>query len=455
MKEEVKLTFLGGAGTVTGSKALIETDEYKVLIDCGLFQGLKELRLKNWDDFPVDPATLDAVLLTHAHLDHVGYFPVLVKKGFRGKLFCTEPTRDIAFIILLDSGKIQEEEAELANRKGFSKHHPALALYTTSDVEKSLRQFEVKKEDEWCELFPDFKYRFRHSAHILGSAFIEVECKGKKLVFSGDIGRSDPMYLHHNARGGEADYLILESTYGNRIHPPTSPSDELAEIINDTLRKKGNLVIPSFTVERAQNLLVRINRLKKQNKIPNVPVFLDSPMAIDVTEVLLKYHDAHRLDDEEINDMREKVAMIRDIKSTWKVINAVQNKIIIAGSGMITGGRVLEYLKAWIGNPDNTVLLAGYQAAGTRGRALVEGAKEIKIHGQFYEVKAEIRNIGGLSGHGDQKELLDWVGEFKKLPNVIFLNHGEPDVSEVFKNKILETYALECETAEMNRVYYL
>ncbi|WMJ75078.1 MBL fold metallo-hydrolase [Cytophagaceae bacterium ABcell3] len=451
--DKIKISFPGGAGTVTGSKTLVEYKSHKILIDCGLFQGLKQLRLMNREPFPVAPEEIDAVLLTHAHLDHSGYFPLLVKQGFKGKIYCTEPTRDLTFIILLDSGKIQEEEAELANNEGFSKHHPALPLYTVGDVEKSLRHFEMKREGEWIELFPEVKFCFRHSGHIIGSALIEMQVGGKKLVFSGDLGRKSPLYLYPSVVPKEADLLVMESTYGDRAHPEASTDEILSEIINDTLRKKGSLAIPGFTVERAQELMVRINRLKKQNKIPDVPVFLDSPMAADVTEVFWRNGTWHRLSDEDINDMKQKVVIVRDIKTTYKVINSVQNKIVIAGSGMITGGRILEYLKAWLNNPNNTILLSGYQAEGTRGRHLLEGASEIKIHGKYYPVKAEIKTIGGLSGHAGQDELLDWVGAFEKHPQKILLNHGEPKAALALRDMIINKHALDCEVAEMNKDY--
>jgi metallo-beta-lactamase family protein len=432
-KENIKIRFLGAASTVTGSKTLVEAGQKNILIDCGLFQGLKELRELNWQPLAFPAKKITDVILTHAHLDHVGYLPRLVKEGFKGNIYCTPPTYELAKLVLLDSAKIQMEDAEYANRKGFSKHKPALPLYNEEDVRHCLSFFLVKKDERWIEISKHVRFRFKKSGHILGSSYIELFLDNKLFVFSGDLGREGSLIQLPVDDLEEADYLIMESTYGNRLHPDILPDEPLAEIINEALLKGGNILIPAFAVERSQELLILIHRLKKHNKIPNVPVILDSPMAVEATEILFKYTSWHKVSLDEINEISTEVNLIKNIKDSIAAINTHFPKIVIASSGMATGGRVLIYLKAWLEDHRNTIILTGFQAAGTRGRSLKEGAKVLKIHGKDYNVRAKVAEFPFLSGHSDKKGLINWLDTLKKKPKVVFLNHGEKEASESLK----------------------
>lgn len=444
-EKDLSLTFLGGAGTVTGSKTLLEFDAQKILIDCGLFQGLKALRLLNWQELQVKPALINAVIITHAHLDHVGYLPLLVKKGFKGKIYATPPTCDLAKIILTDSAKLQEEEAYLANQGGYSKHKPAEPLYTLKDATEAQTHFVPIDDEKWTPLTEDFSFRFLKSGHILGSAFVEIVFKDKKIVFSGDLGRQQPLLLDPPVKINEADYLILESTYGDRDHPQTPTDVELAQIVTDALRKKGNLIIPTFAVERAQEIMFILNGLREKNMIPqNIPIYLDSPMGIDATDVMMKYPKWHKLTSEFCEKICHDIIKIRDFKDTKNVIKEKTFKIIIAGSGMLSGGRALEYLKVYIEDPKTTVLFVGFQAEGTRGRAMLRGAERIRIHGNYYRVNAEIKEVSSFSGHADRTEIMQWLDNFSKIPKNIFLNHGEPKSSEALRIAIEEKMKCEC-----------
>lgn len=435
--KQIILQSLGAAGTVTGSKHLLNTPELSILVDCGLFQGLKSLRLKNWDKFPISPASIDVLLLTHAHLDHCGYIPLLIKKGFTGKIYMTPPTRALAEIILKDSAKIQEEDAHKANEGGYSKHKPALPLYTINDVEAALSHFQIVEHSVETSLSKNISFQFRKNGHILGSCCIELNCFGKQIIFSGDIGRYNSKFLLPPSNLSGADYVIMESTYGDRLHPKEDPSVQLAQVINETLLKHGNILIPSFAVGRAQEIMHLINEMKLSGKIPkNIPVYLDSPMAADATDLLCKYPKWHKLTHDQCMSVCKDITINRDYHNTQKIIRSKGSKIIIAASGMLTGGRVLEYLKHYVTNHVNTVLLIGYQAEGTRGRALQSKAYEVKLHGRFYPIKAEITEITGLSGHADQRELLQWVKGFEKKPQQIFLVHGEPGALEALRVKI-------------------
>lgn len=441
----ISLRFLGGAGTVTGSKTLIEFADQKILIDCGLFQGLKTLRLLNREPLQVDPASIDAALITHAHLDHVGYLPLLVKNGFHGNIYATQPTCDLARIILLDSAKIQEEEARMANLGGYSKHQPAKPLYTTQDSEAALKQFVAVEENEWTTFSPEFRFRFQKNGHILGSALIETVCCERKIVFSGDLGRAHPLLLEPPARVCGTDFLVLESTYGDRDHNAAPKDEELATIVAEALLNKGNLLIPTFAVERAQEIMLVLNQLKQKNMIArDVPIYLDSPMGIDVTDVYMKYPEWHTLTPEACRMISEDTIQVRDISETHAIIENKRPKIIIAGGGMLSGGRALEYIKAYVGEESTTILFVGFQAEGTRGRALLNGAEHVKVHGNYYRVKATIREISSFSGHADRTELLNWLSQFTIKPKKIFLNHGEPASAESLRRLIEEKLGIEC-----------
>lgn len=440
----MKVHFLGAAETVTGSKFLIELEGFNIMIDCGLFQGEKALRLRNWEDLPFDVKKIDVVLLTHGHIDHVGYLPRLIKKGFRGRVIGTDPTLAIAEIILLDSAKIQEESAERANKEGYSKHQPALPLYTLLEAEKAIAQFESINEGEWMVLYDKVKVRFQCNGHILGSTFIELEIQGKRLVFSGDVGRKVDQLLFPPEKIKRADYLFIESTYGDRIHPNENLKDKLNVIIKQTLKNHGNLIIPSFAVERAQLLIYLLWQMMEKGEIPKMPVVLDSPMGINVLNVFNKYRSWHKLPLEHSVQMSRVIKQVVDYKETWEVIDDKRSKIVIAGSGMVTGGRVLTYLKQMVSLPQTNVLIVGFQAEGTRGRALLEGAKEIQLFGKSVPVKATIFEIEDLSAHADQRELLDWLQSIENPPKKTFIIHGEKTVAEEFKRKLEEKFAWDC-----------
>lgn len=436
MNENLQIQFLGGAETVTGSKILITYQGKRILIDCGLFQGVKKLRLLNWKAFPIPPESIDAILLTHAHLDHCGYIPVLVKNGFKGEIHCTYPTVDLAEIILKDSGKIQEEEAERANLYGYTRHKPAKPLYTIKDALRSMPLFIPHNYKEWVILGGDMKFCLRNSGHILGAAMIELKVGKKKLIFSGDIGREKNLLLHHRSAIKTADLVVMESTYGDRFHPTASSKEELRAIIQATYRKKGILFIPTFAVERAQELLFLLAELKASHEIPNLPIYLDSPMGVDATRVILKNSEWHKLDEPSALALSNVGHLISDAATSRKIVADKAPKIVLAGSGMITGGRILHYLNNHIQSPRNTILLVGFQAEGTRGRSLLEGATELKFFGQYHQVGAEVQVIHSLSAHADQRELLTWLRHFESPPKQLLLNHGELHQANALRVKI-------------------
>lgn len=434
---KITLQSLGAAQTVTGSKHLLRTPEMTLLVDCGLFQGIKTLREKNWEDIPVNPAEVDALILTHAHLDHCGYIPLFVKRGFRGKIYMTPPTADLAEIILYDSAKIQVEDAKRANRMGFSKHKPALPLYDEKDVDKAMPLFQTVEHSIEHRLSPNVSFLFRKNGHILGAASAVLSCHGKTIVFSGDIGRYESRFLLPPSPIPEADLVVMESTYGDRLHGDSDPLDELADVINRVIQRHGSLIIPSFAVGRAQEIMHLVNTLKSDQRIPPaLPVFLDSPMAADATQILCRHTQWHKLKHDECMSVCNDVVINRDFRQTKKIISTPGPKIIISASGMLTGGRVLEYLKHLAPDPKNAILLIGYQAEGTRGRRLKNGERELKIHGQFVPVKASIEDISGLSGHADQSELMHWLGQMGQAVQKVILVHGENPAQETFRKKI-------------------
>ncbi|MFZ5999296.1 MAG: MBL fold metallo-hydrolase RNA specificity domain-containing protein [Bacteroidota bacterium] len=451
----VSIQFLGAAGTVTGSKHLLKTPHGNFLIDCGLFQGLKSLRLLNWEKLPIDLRQLNAVLLTHAHLDHCGHLPLLYKEGFRGKIYCTAPTRDLAEVILRDSAKIQEEDAAMANKKGYTKHKPAVPLYTTELVEGVLPLFEIVEPNVEIPVAPHVAVTFRPNGHILGSCFLEIDLVGKRIVFSGDLGRPISTLLHTPSPLQRADYLIMESTYGDRVHPAVQSIDELADVIVDTMHQKGNLLIPSFAVGRAQELMHLINELKRSNRIPDVPVYMDSPMGASATEIFRRYPSWHKLSPDQCESIFSRIKIIHRLEDTFEVIDAPGAKIVIAASGMLTGGRVLFYLEKYLENKRNTILLTGFQPEGTRGRALLDGAYELRIHGAYYSVRAQVKSLSAMSGHADQKEMLDWLGTVSEIPGKVFLVHGENGARDAFRVKIESTLGWQVEVPSMPEEFEL
>lgn len=448
---QIILQSFGAAQTVTGSKHLLKTPELNILIDCGLFQGIKSLRMKNREELPVHPSEIDVLLLTHAHLDHCGYIPLFVKNGFRGKIYMTPPTKELAELILYDSAKIQEEDAEKANREGYSKHKPALPLYKTEDVDVTLQQFETVEHSEDVQLSQHISFQFRKNGHILGSASVQLNCFERTIVFSGDIGRYQSDFLMPPSNMAKADYLIMESTYGDRLHGEEDHDKQLAAVINDAVDQYGTVLIPSFAVGRAQEIMHIINHLKKRNKIPHwLPVFLDSPMAADATDILCRYPKWHKLKHEECVSVCKDVVINRDWHNTQGIIHKPGSKILISASGMLTGGRVLEYMKHLAPHENNIILLIGYQAEGTRGRALQSKAHEITIRGKYYPVKARVVEISGLSAHADQSELIQWLKHFKHLPEKVFLVHGESSAQEALRVKIQDEFNIPVEIQKQN-----
>jgi metallo-beta-lactamase family protein len=440
----MKIKFLGGTGTVTGSKTLVESNGIRILIDCGQFQGIKPLRELNWEPLPILPNTIDFVLLTHGHLDHCGWLPRLVNQGFEGKIYCTSPTAAIAKLILLDSAKIQEEEAERANKEHYSKHEKAEPLYNVIQAEKVFPLFRVLKTNEEVLLDPEISAVFRNAGHIIGACSIELKLEGKTLVFSGDIGRDDDVLMYPPIKPKEADYVFLESTYGNRIHPDEDVKLLLETYINNTCQINGTVIIPSFAVERAQTIMYLLWQLKIENKIPDISYIIDTPMGISVLDIFMNNRNWHKLSESDCIEMCQMFTLNSDYKETITSIFDKQPKVVIAASGMITGGRVLSYLERYIGLPETTVIIVGYQAEGTRGRKLLEGATEIKIYGKYYPVLAKILEIEGLSAHGDQNDLLNWLSDLKKKPEKVFLVHGENQPADELRIKINEKYGFDC-----------
>lgn len=435
------LTFMGATGTVTGSKYLLEDEGYKLMIDCGLFQGLKELRERNWSGLPINPADVDDMILTHAHIDHSGYIPKFIKQGFKGKVYASLATTELCDILLPDSGNIQEEDARRANKYGYSRHHPAEPLYTMEEAWEAMEAFKPVAFGQKYALNDMLNFSFSRAGHILGAASVRIDDGSTSIVFSGDIGRmNDPMMVKPVGHQ-EADYLVLESTYGDRDHDPEDPSIKLAEIINRTVARGGVVLIPAFAVGRAQILLYYLHQLKEANAIPDVPIFLDSPMAIDATQLWKKHHVDHRLSEKQCDEIF-KIAKYMRTPEQSKSLNEMNNmpRIIISASGMAEGGRVLHHMKNYCGDPKNTMLFAGFQAAGTRGANLTSGDTEVKIHGFTFPVRAEVDNLSGLSAHADRNEILKWLSSFTKPPRKVFLTHGEPEAALGLKAAIEERY---------------
>ncbi len=444
------LTFLGATGTVTGSRFLLEADKQKLLIDCGLFQGLKSDRLKNWDPFPFDPSQIDRVLLTHAHIDHSGYLPRLCKEGFKGVVNCTHATADLCGIMLRDSGHLQEEDAYWANKKGFSKHEPALPLYTLEDAEASLKRFEPVYYGKDLFLEDSLRIKFKDAGHILGSAMVDIKRsrgrKASRVLFSGDLGRPERPILRDPVQVFEVDYLIIESTYGNRLHDQKPPEEELARVINESRQRGGVLVIPSFAVGRTQELLYCIRELEEQGRIPVLPVYVDSPMAIDTTQVFEKRKGDYDLGAKilELNGKHilktGNLHFCRDKEQSKQLHEHATSGILISASGMVEGGRILHHMKHRLPGSQNTVLFIGYQAQGTRGRAIVEGQEMVKIHGEMVPVRAKVENISGFSAHADYNEALAWLMGFNRPPLKTFIVHGEPDAASAMADHIQKIF---------------
>ncbi len=439
----VALTFLGGAGgTVTGSKHLLESGSGRLLLDCGLFQGLKSLRLRNWAAPPVDPKTLHAVVLSHAHIDHSGYLPRLCRDGFTGTIYCTAGTLDLLRIMLPDAAHLQEEEAEFANRHRTSKHDPALPLYTVADAERVLAQARAVDFGAAFTPAPGIQTRFTRSGHILGAGLVACQVEGKRLVFSGDLGRYGVPIMVDPDPVAEADVLLVESTYGNRVHPADDPRERLTAAVRRAVEQKGWLLIPAFAVGRSQEILYDLRELETKGAIPRLPVYLDSPMAIQATVIYATHREEHdaALTAVEKDGARpfapRRLTLSRTVEDSKRLNDVAGPGIILAGSGMATGGRILHHLKRLLPDPRTTVLFVGYQAAGTRGRLLKDGATEIKMLGTVVPVRAQIMVSDAYSAHADREEIMRWLGGFRRPPGMTYIVHGEPDAAAALRDAI-------------------
>lgn len=438
------LTFLGAAGTVTGSQYLLEVNDQRVLVDCGMFQGLKALRERNWARLPVHPASVHAVVLTHAHLDHSGLLPRLVSNGFAGRIFCTAGTSDLCKLVLPDAARLQEEDARRANKGRYSKHTPALPLFTESDASEALSRLQPFGFNRAAPITPGLEADFINAGHLLGSAYVRVRRSnhsGGTILFGGDLGRYDRPVLPDPSPGVECDVLLLESTYGNRLHPPEDDGARLADIINDTAKRDGKLIIPSFAIGRVEEVLYWLKRLEDSGRVPVLPVYVDSPMALGA----LEYYRRHAAElDPDVRPARGEVCAfctsrfspVASARESQEVVDRKGPAIIISASGMATGGRVLHHLVGGLSDPRNTVLFVGFQAAGTRGRDLIEGAHRVKMYGQFIPVEARIDKLNAMSAHADADEAIRWLRTFPRAPGITYLVHGEPPAQEALKARI-------------------
>ncbi|MCX5923122.1 MAG: MBL fold metallo-hydrolase [Candidatus Dependentiae bacterium] len=422
----MKITFFGATQEVTGSKYLVESENTKVLVDCGLYQGEDHIKKHNWDTFPVDAKTIDAIVLTHAHLDHTGYIPVLVKNGFEGKVYCSKGTSAVAAIVLRDSGSVHEQDAKKTQLQ---------PLYTIKDAENAITLFQTM---DYGTVFSvgSLKIKLIQSFHILGSSFVVISDGSKTLTFSGDLGRPNQLIMKSPPHLKETDFLVLESTYGNKVHPNTDPISELGKIINQAISKQGTIIIPAFAIERTQTILYCLYLLRQKNIIPKIPIFLDSPMATSITNLFDEFTDEHTLSPQQCKDVFNIATYTATTKDSAHVDLVTGPKIIIAGSGMAHGGRVLNHLTHFIAKATTTIIFVGFQADGTNGKALINGANQIKIDEQWYPVNATVTLINSFSAHADSNEILQWVSSFEKKPKKIFLTHGELAASESLKQKI-------------------
>lgn len=432
----MQVTFCGAAETVTGSRFVVDTGSARVLVDCGLFQGVKRLRLQNWEAFPVEPSTIDAVVLTHAHIDHSGYLPRLVRDGFAGRVHCTEATAALARIMLLDSAHLQEEDARYANRRGSSKHRPALPLYTATDAERALELLQPHGWREESEVAPGVRIRFDRAGHILGAASVHLSGGNRSVLFSGDLGRDDDWLMHPPSAPVAADHIVVESTYGNRWHADEDPTDLLAEVVTRTAGRGGIVLVPVFAVGRAQTVLHLLARLRQQGRIPALPTFLNSPMAVDVTELFVASAAEHRLTPAEVDDLCRDVELVRDVEGSKALTARRGPMVVLAASGMLSGGRVLHHLFQVAPDHRSTIVLTGFQAAGTRGQALVDGARSLHVFGEDVPVRADVVVMDTLSAHADADGLVGWLRSAPAPPTAVSVVHGEASAADALRRRI-------------------
>ena len=447
----MNLTFLGAAGTVTGSRFLLENAGHRLLVDCGLFQGLKNLRLRNWAPFPYPPEKIDAVLLTHAHLDHSGYLPKLVSEGFGGPVLGTSATLDLLRILLPDSAKLMEHEAEFARKRGYSKHENPKPLYTLEDVEKCYKRLVPLAWETPFSAPGGFEVHLRRAGHILGAASARVTAGGVSVVFSGDLGRPGDPLLAPPQPPEAADYVVIESTYGNREHSDVKPLDALGQYINKVVARGGKIVIPSFAVGRMQNLLWYVHELRRQKRIPEIPVFVDSPMATSATELYERHAEDHCADVKTCQSAFSFARYVSDREESEKLQDRKGPCIILSASGMATGGRVLHHIRSVAGDSRSLILFAGYQAAGTRGATLVGGGKRLKMHGEQVDILCEVAQLENASAHADATGLVQWLRSIPKPPKKVFIVHGEPDAADTLRRRIGEELGFKAEVAEQGQ----
>lgn len=455
---ESKLTLrsLGAASTVTGSKHLLESDGKRILVDCGLFQGVKNLRELNWEPLAIDPASIDAVVVTHAHLDHTGYLPRLVRDGFTGPIMSTNATAAVAEIILRDSAYLQERDAAFLNKHRATKHRPALPLYDSDDAQKTIELFVTHPFGQEFSLWDSGPVvRFRRAGHILGASTVEVDWQGRRIVFTGDLGRYDDPVMLDPDPVAAADYLVMESTYGDRVHEKTDPANTLAEVVDATVDRGGTLVVPAFAVGRAQTLLYYLWQLKTEGRLPEVPIYLDSPMAINASELLGAYRDDHRLTPGVYEGMCAMANYTREAEQSMAISASTEPKIVISASGMATGGRILHHLKAFAPDPRNTIMITGYQVPGTRGAAIAAGERFIRIYGEWVPINAQVANLAMLSAHADADELIRWARGFTTPPRKVFVVHGEPQPADTLRTRLGREFGWEATVPRPGQLFEL
>jgi metallo-beta-lactamase family protein len=440
----MRLQFLGATDTVTGSRYLVQARGGRILVDCGLFQGYKALRMRNWSPLPVQASGIDAVVLTHAHIDHSGYLPLLARSGFRGRVICSRATFDLCRIMLPDSGWLQEEEARYLNRHKLSKHDPALPLYTREDAVNCLKLFSPVDTSEQCELVPGLHAQFARSGHMVGSSFVRLDDGGRSILFSGDVGRPGDLLLKPPEAIRAADYLVVESTYGDRDHPASDHFARIADTVSRTVARGGVVVIPAFAVGRAQALAWCLAVLKREGRIPDVPVYLNSPMAASAMKVYAAHQGELRLSAPQCRELVDSVRIVESPEDSERLNRAHEPMVIIAGSGMATGGRVVHHLKAFAPYRRNTIVLAGYQAGGTRGAAIANGAASVRIHGDEVPIHSEVVQLQDMSAHADRGELLRWLRTLGDAPRRTFITHGEPAAADALRREIERELGWNC-----------